>query len=913
MNRASLGVVLLVAAILLGCATPEPAEVTEPPAEAMDKPAPAVDRVAAWEEEVAALENEIAALELQMATVLEEVAAAQAAFEAEAMEAAMEAAMEEQMEAEKMAEQMAADKMAAEMMFAFDRLDPNRLSVDRARAWLAGLDLIYVSAIDYDGSTYAALLRYEGGTTATVQQVFGPGGEVIPSSIGLAQTELAFIAPDLLDVSLVELDGQGYSGQLRFTGGNRLELVGIQRVALPAGVAEQVAAAQAAAAAAVMEAKAAQAAADMAIADAEAAADAAVMEAKAAAEAADELPDAAQAEAAAAKAKADLMMAAAGRIDPSLLNLDAAQVSLAGPDSVYVSSIEYDGENYSARLRYDGGTTATVEQVFGPGGELIPDSVGLSDTGLALVEPDLIEVSPVEVNGRGYSGRLRYTGDNRLEVVDIKRVPLPPSVEEQMAAVQADADAAVADARADADAAVADARAMAASEVAGAQAEVDAAIADARAMADAKVAGAQAEAVAAVAEARAGADAAVADARAMADANVADVQAAAVAEVAEAQAAAAAANEKAAMAAAEVEMAAAKAAAAAAEMAMLMQDMKGRPVMMPAALDLSMLDLDAARVSIAGPDSIYLAGIRYAGREFSARLRYIGGNAGVVEAVFDARSGWIPAMDLSAPAVKVAAADTLVISNVGIHGAAYAFSLRIDRDGSIYITREELGHRVRTHAELLRDELLSSADVTRAVRGFAGGEALPDEGAWSTSGMAVSQTDPEASHAKLAFGNVAQLAVATLYGVTGRTAGDTLTGYGLHFLASETPRSGNTWNFGYSYLVWVTQEQGFYDTDMTQVQLYQSLDGNRLMWLNSRNIAPRMDAGLTLEALYNPDDCPETMEPMSCDGSIAVLVDGAEQFKVAVSPEVARWRADTIALRVLGGPVEFSDLYVHMR
>ena len=48
-----------------------------------------------------------------------------------------------------------------------------------------------------------------------------------------------------------------------------------------------------------------------------------------------------------------------------LLSLDGAQASLAGPDRVYVSSIEYAGESYSALLRYRGGTTATVEQVYG--------------------------------------------------------------------------------------------------------------------------------------------------------------------------------------------------------------------------------------------------------------------------------------------------------------------------------------------------------------------------------------------------------------------------------------------------------------------------------------------------------------------------------------------------------------------
>ena len=147
-------------------------------------------------------------------------------------------------------------------------------------------------------------------------------------------------------------------------------------------------------------------------------------------------------------------------------------------------------------------------------------------------------------------------------------------------------------------------------------------------------------------------------------------------------------------------------------------------------------------------------------------------------------------------------------------------------------------HRVRSSAELLRDDLMSSTDVSRVVSGFGVGSALPGEGAWSTAGAgAVSQTDAEASHAKFAIRNVAQPRVATLYGVTARADGGARAGYGLHFLASGTPSSGNTWNYGHSYLIWATQEAGFYDSDETQVQLYESLDGNRLVWRKSRNLA----------------------------------------------------------------------------
>ena len=795
--------------------------------------------------------NALAAAEASAREAQDALAAAEAAVAAARDDAA--AARDEAAAAQAKVDMMLADAYqpsAVAVAVAADRLDGSLLSLTGARASLAGPDRVYVTSIEYGGESYSALLRYRGGTTARVEQVYGPRGKLIPDTVGLAQTRLAFMAPDAVDIAYVEVDGQGYSGQLRYAGDNRLEVAGIRRVTLPPTAAEMaseaaaeavaearaaadaaVAAAQdsaAAAAAARDEAAAAQAAADAAVAEEQqsaAAAEAATAAAEAAAEAALAEAAAARDEAAAAQAKVDMMRAdayqpsaiavAAGRLVPGRLSFDAARASLAGPSTVYVSSIMYDGQSYSALLKYHGGTTAAVEQVYGPRGKLIPDSVGLAQTRLAFVSPDVLNISYVEVDGQGYSGQLRYTGGNRLEVAGIQRVTLPPTAAQQVSAAEAAAAAAVAEAAATAAAAVADA------EAAAAQAR--------------------------------------------------------------------------------------------AELAVLMQDLEGRRVV-PTAVDFNLVDLDSAQVSVAGPDSIYVSGIRYDGGEFSARLRYTGGNRGVVEALFDTTSGGLPELDLSAPEMEVLGAETMVISNVGIGGVAYSFTLRISRDGQIVISQQSQGHPVRTAAELLRDELLSSAGVTRVVSGTGGGRALPDEGIWlaSTAGV-VSQTDVEASHAKFAIGNVRQPAAPTLYGVSVRTPGAQKLGYGLHFLGSRTPRSGNTWNFGRSYLVWATREHDFYDTAATQVQLYESFDGNRLMWLNSRNLLQGLSPGLTLEALFNPDDCPEPMDAASCNGSVTILVDGMEQFKVAVSANVAGQAADTIALRALGGPVEFTDLYVHSR
>ena len=481
--------------------------------------------------------------------------------------------------------------------------------------------------------------------------------------------------------------------------------------------------------------------------------------------------------------------------------------------------------------------------------------------------------------------------------------------------VQAAAEAAQGDAETEAEAraAAADAR-MAAADARTADAEARMAAADARmAAADARMT--DAEARAAAADART----ADADARAAAaDARVADV-AARAADVATraTDVAARATDAETRLADAEAKLAGAEAMMTAqqSEIDLLLRDAMGHPIPLPAGLDLNLVNLDSVEVSRAGPDAIYLSGIGYGDQEYAVLVRYTGNNQAILEALYDSGTEELPNMDFSTPALQLVPPNQLVISNIGVKGAAYAVSLQMSRDGTIAFTTMDQGHRVRTAAELKRDDLLTSRTAVRLVNGFGAGNALPGEGAWTTSGggAVVTQTDVEATHAKFAIANVAQPAATTLYGVTARVNGGDRVGYGLHLLASETPTSGNTWNYGRSYLIWVTYEPGFFGSDETQVQLYESLDDNELVWRNSRNVAKSMSEVLTLEALYDPGDCPEMMAGHTCYGAISVLLDGDEQFKVAVSSEIAMRTADTVALRSLGGPVEFTDLYVHSR
>ena len=975
------------------------------------------------------------------AAVSEAQAAADAAVSAAMADAAAARAEADAAQAEASAAQAKVDAMMmaayqpSEVMVSAAMLDPSLANIDNAQVSLAGPDSIYISNIMYAGAPYSALLKYSGGTSATVEAVYGPMGKLIPDSVGLSQVELDFMAPASLAVSNVEVGGVGYSGTLEYAGGNQLRVTGIRRVTLPPTAAEAaqaaaeaaIAKAEADAAAAVAQAKAdaaaavseAQAAADAAVSEAQAAADMAVSEAQAAADAA---VSAAMADAEAAQAKVDAMMMAAyqpsevmvsaAMLDPSLANIDNAQVSLAGPDSIYISNIMYAGAPYSALLKYSGGTSATIEAVYGPMGKLIPDSVGLSQVELEFVAPASLNVSNVEVGGVGYAGTLEYAGGNQLRVTGIRRVTLPPTAEEAAAAAVAKAEADAAAAMADTDAAMADAdAARAAAEAAMADAEAAQAAADA-AMATAEAAQADADAARAEAEAaQAKVDEMMAPhpsevmvAAAMLDPSLANIDNAQVAvagpdtiyisnimydgvphsallkysggtsatieavygpmgklipdsvglsqvelefmapaslnvsnvevdgvgysgtleyaggnelrvtgirrvtlpptEAEAAQAAAAAAiaqaeaDAAAAVAQAEADAAAAVGetqAAADAKVAELEAQIRkltdGIPLM---GINPGLLDLDSARLTIAGPDSIYISGIQYAGKDVSTRIRYSQGT-GTAEAVFESTSGLADVLNMHAAQIEVVG-DALVVSNVGISGRAHTLTLTFNDAGGVDIAAQDDGWAVRTAGELRRDKLITEG--TYLVNGFAGGRPLADEGAWSESGGSVTQTDSGASHAKYTI-PASQSGAELLFGVTASAEeGSHKVGFGLHLLASDTPESGNTWNYGRSYLIWATRDP-FYDTDATHLQFYESRDNNTLTWLASRLIEQPLSAPLTLEALYQSN------------GIVTLLVGGEEQLSLNVGTAISA--GDRIALRSLGGPVEFTQVYVTAR
>jgi len=374
-------------------------------------------------------------------------------------------------------------------------------------------------------------------------------------------------------------------------------------------------------------------------------------------------------------------------------------------------------------------------------------------------------------------------------------------------------------------------------------------------------------------------------------------------------------------------------------------------------IDPNRLDLSQVKVSIAGPDEIYLRSIYYEGRELSVKFKYDGARGAVVYGPYYAEDKYFPdSVDLDYVTIEVVGKDTLRISNVRISDElAYGGIIhwvggpdlelvsywedvppktkdeRIDElNGEIYVLNEKLreqtkqiavlNERVSEQSDQIKvlkeDHAFEVASLNRELRelraraagagievpvlperviysGFRGGDSLL--GNWKVTENNARQVDAAQMYAKYSL-PLAQKETEMLFGFTGRATDIDRIGYGLHFFASGE-KTGSGYGFGSSYLVWLTKDKIFYKSESTYVQLYRSFDDVRMIQIASVSIPERIDSSLNTEVLYN-----------SSDGTISVYVNGVKRIDYRVQSPLVR--GDSIILRSLGATTEFTDLYV---
>jgi len=376
----------------------------------------------------------------------------------------------------------------------------------------------------------------------------------------------------------------------------------------------------------------------------------------------------------------------------------------------------------------------------------------------------------------------------------------------------------------------------------------------------------------------------------------------------------------------------------------------------------AMLDFTNAKVSIAGPDSVYIRSIMYGGAELSVLLKYDGANGATVYGpYFPSPALGLEKFDLGYVRLEKFGDSILAVYDVVLGNAAY--SGRLKWDGGVKLVLDSPPWQTsvpETRVAAAGDDaakaqeykawgaqLAAELDSTKALlqeqtaRAYAAQNAadkanadlaaaqraagLPVTATVSTGAAAAWTTvfDPAAgaqlkpvtfgtwkatasaltqSNSSLLFAKYAvpftQTASNSLYGFTAKAGPTGWVGFGLHFFASGAKRA-DTYGFGKSYLVWLTRDEAYYRTKKAYVQLYQSSDDVTMVQIASANIGLDLTQPVNTEVVY--DKTSRSLE-VSVNGSVVIsqLVDTIAS-------------GDAMAARTLGGGVEFSAFYVKTR
>jgi len=359
-------------------------------------------------------------------------------------------------------------------------LDPSKLDFSKARAAIAGPDKVYIRNVIYDGEAVSVLLTYDGEYGAVLSGPYFTEDKLLQDDYEVAYLTIEPAGAWSLKLSPIIVEGEAFAGVFAWEQGtNKITLETYEPVDMPKtyeylvelsgqdakqinNFRNQIVAFQANEAALKKQAADAKTAADNATAAVD----------KANKEAADLKAQLAAEKAKTASLTARLATAQAGgapaaaalpKIDLAKLDLTKAKASIAGPNTVYIRSIMYDGEEVSVTMNYDGAMGATLSGPYFAGDKLLQDSDEVSYVVFEPVGPTSIKLAPVMIEGEAYYGIFDWAPDtNAITLVAYDTMAKPATYEEyQLAATKAKAEldkakADLAAAKADADKAKAD-------------------------------------------------------------------------------------------------------------------------------------------------------------------------------------------------------------------------------------------------------------------------------------------------------------------------------------------------------------------------------------------------------------------------------------------------------------------------
>ena len=107
-------------------------------------------------------------------------------------------------------------------------VDSSLLDLTKAKVSLAGPDRLYVTHIGYGGTRIAVILQYDKKLGARIIGPISAKDQLLPDATKLKATRLGITDSGLLVISNVQLYGNSYSGKLYYDGRNKLTLISMR-------------------------------------------------------------------------------------------------------------------------------------------------------------------------------------------------------------------------------------------------------------------------------------------------------------------------------------------------------------------------------------------------------------------------------------------------------------------------------------------------------------------------------------------------------------------------------------------------------------------------------------------------------------------------------------------------------------
>ncbi len=343
-------------------------------------------------------------------------------------------------------------------------------------------------------------------------------------------------------------------------------------------------------------------------------------------------------------------------------------------------------------------------------------------------------------------------------------------------------------------------------------------------------------------------------------------------------------------------------------------------------IDPNLIDASRAKVSIAGPDKVYVRSISYAGESLSGLLVYNGKDGATIYGPYFAEDKYLQDdVELGYVKFKIEQGGTVLISDILV-GKDLAYSGRVQWDGGDTVrllsywvskpplTKEEEIATLQRRVKTLEQREPEKVTVERVVEkvapakveelpsrtvfsGFTGGNALT--GKWTASSSSARQTDTKHLYAKYIL-PVNQNQTETLYSFKAKLSGEGWIGYGLHFFATGD-RQGDKYGFGQSFLVWLTRDPFYYRNDRTYLQIYRSYNDITMIEVASVSIPESIHSTLAVDVYYDKSS-----------NLIAAYVNGSKKLEFKEVDPALR-SGNKVAFRTLGGEVEFSGFTIKTR